>query len=130
MALVKAVDVIVPAEPLVIVARLPVPRRLDAVQQGSVVQYRQVKAAPVPGNQGRRVFFDSVKEALNQFRFRGFRRAQRPDTDVIAGRQHDRDRRHPVQVQPQEVGGVIRLLAADFEHGLGGVLVGETFKSV
>ncbi len=50
---VKAAQVVVVAKGRVLVARLPVARRLHAVAQAAVVQHGQVEAAAVPGDECR-----------------------------------------------------------------------------
>ena len=100
MALMKPVQVIVPAKGLVIVAGLPVARGLDAVQQCAVMQYRQVEAAPVPGHQDRCVFFDTLEEAADDIFFGCIGTAQAPDIELTGCGQHDGDCHHSVQMVP------------------------------
>ena len=48
------------------------------------MQNWQIEPAAIPGHQLRRVFFDTVEEALNQRRFVILRCAERPDFETIA----------------------------------------------
>ena len=129
VALVVAAQVVVPLEVAVVGARVPVARRLDAVQQGAVVQHRQVEAAAVPGHQGGREAVDAIEEALHQLGLVGVRLAQRPDLDPVAVAQHHRDGADALQVQAQEI-GTTGLLRTQVEHGLGDIFVTEVVEAV
>src|SRR5579885_1095363 len=63
VAPVKAAQISVVTEGGIVVARLPVARRGDAVQQRAVVQHRQVETATVPGHQRRRIALNALEEA-------------------------------------------------------------------
>ena len=91
MAPVVAVLVVVEFVVFVVVADFKVALRVDAVEEGAVVQHRQVKTAAVPADQRWRVFVDALEEALHDFVFAARLIAQRPDFQPLRGFHRDRD---------------------------------------
>ena len=86
VALVEAVDVVVVAEVLVVVAGVPeaAPPARRAAGRGH--QHRQVEAAAVPRHQLRRVLVDAVEEALDRARLVALGLAEREDLHALVGR--------------------------------------------
>ena len=66
----KAAEIVVVAEGVVLVAGFPVARRLHLEAQRAVVQHRQVEAAAVPAHEIGRELFDAVEEAFHQLALR------------------------------------------------------------
>ena len=123
-----AAQVIVVAKAGVVVARLPVARRLHARLERAVVEHRQVEAATVPGHQVRRVLVDAVEEARDQLRFRGLQVAERPDPQLLAAAQHAGDRDHPMLLERQEIAAAF--LAAQRVHGLRHLRIVQALEAV
>src|SRR3954466_6396889 len=98
-----AADVIVPSEVSIFLAEIPEPGSMHAMDQCAVIQHGQVKTAAIPGDQLRRVFFDSVEKALHQLRLGLTRLTQRPDTETIVITQRTGNGDHAMQMKGQEI---------------------------
>ena len=122
MAPVVAVLVVVEFVVFVVVADFKVALRVDAVEEGAVVQDGQVETAAVPADQRRRVFVDALEEALHDFVFAARLVAQRPDFQPLRGFHRDRDGDDFVQVVAHEgAAGLAKALAA--HHAVDGGVV-------
>src|SRR5439155_24933742 len=91
---VKAVEIIVVPEVLVLVTLFPVARRAHAVNEAAVVQHRKVKAAAVPRYELRGVLLYAVEKAPDEHGLAFFGAAQRPAAERILVAQRAGDRHH------------------------------------
>ena len=124
----KAAQVVAVAEARIALARLPVARRGDAVQEAAIVQYRQIEPRSVPGDEIRRVALESVEKPLDQVLLRGALFAEAPHLERVP-RAHDHGNRdHAVLFRRQKFAA--RILAALGDHDLADLLVGEAREAV
>ena len=73
------------------------------MNQPAVVEHRQIEATAVPRHDLRRVFFNTIKEPLDQRRLAISRIADRPHAHAVTLAQHTGDGDHAVQVQLQKI---------------------------
>ncbi len=100
---VVAVQIIIELEIAIGFACLPIASAGDLIFKRSVVDHRQIEAAAVPAHQGRPKFFDPVKKAPQQFRFRRLCIAKRPDTQGLRRPQYRRDGHNLVMRMTEKV---------------------------
>ena len=88
---------------MVSVARFPVARRSDAVNQRPIVQHGEIEATTVPRDELRRVFLDAIKETLDDLAFAISRRAEGPNTQARALAQQAGNRNDALQMKRQKL---------------------------
>ena len=81
---VKPAEVVIPLVLPIAIAHLPVAWRLYAVPERPIVQDRKVEAAAVPGNEIRRVPFDAVEKAADDFGLSGLLVTEAPDLETVS----------------------------------------------
>src|SRR5579862_178480 len=117
MAPVVAAEVVVVAELAIIVAGLPITRRLHAALERTVMQHRQIECAAVPGDQVGRVLLDAFKKASQQLALVRVEVAQAPEAQLLARAQQTADRHHALLDVRQKIApGALTLVR---KHRLG-----------
>src|SRR5262249_50049978 len=103
VARVIAIDVVVEAKIPVVIAEVPIARRVNAMDQRAVVEHWQVETATVPAHDLRRVLLDQTKKSLHQPYFTiGFiADAAHAKAGLVAKRAADRH--HAMQVMLEEI---------------------------
>ena len=124
----EAVDVVVVAEGLVLVAQLPEARAAHAMDERPVVEHRDVEAFAVPGDELRHLALDRVEEARDRRFLVALGLADREDLDAFVVARDAGDHDHAVQVRRQEV--VARRGAALLERDLGDFRVRQFGRQV
>src|ERR1700722_11894323 len=112
-----AAQIIVVAKGGIAAARFPVARGLHAARESTILQYRQGKAAAVPGDEIRGVLFNAVEEALDELFFIRGRSTQTPQAQLLAAAPSAGDGDHAMLLEGEKIAP--RFLAAVREHGLG-----------
>ena len=87
----------------IVVAKLPVARRMHSMDEAAIVQHRQVEPAPIPADELRRVAIDRRVEGLDQLSLVVVGLPDRTDTKPGVIAEHAGDRDDTMQMQRQEV---------------------------
>ena len=127
MTLVESTEVVVPLERAVLGTGLPVATCNDTVFECAVVQHGQVKAAPIPRHQSRRIAIDALEKPSDQLAFARFEITQTPNLQGVTTTQNARDRHDAMLLVRQKL--ATAMLARMRKHGFGNLTIREPLEA-